>query len=291
MAMHSLKEKHTMRRFPFAFADNVGCPLGRVAYAGIKWDSNGAPWLSPMRTNEAHLLVYTLEGRARYVDDSGLDRVMGQGCLFLLPPGLAHAYLPLSAAPWSEFHMWLTGPIWDLWLRAGSGPEAVLFLEGLPVAHWLDRLMQATAPTEPQTPAASWQRLAQIQSVLAGMMEAAEQAGSEEEAQGRLGKARKILEQGQLCEPSLQEVAHTIGMAYETFRKRFTEAVGVSPGRYRTRHVMRHACRMLTEERSTIQETAARLGFSDEFHFSRRFKSTIGVAPSVFRKSGKRRGM
>lgn len=271
-----------MDRFPFQFSDTVGCPLGRILYSGLKWDSDGAPWLSPMRVNDMHLLVYTLEGEARYLDETGRDLVMGEGSLVLVPPGLAHAYPPAPGAPWSELHFWLDGPLWHMLGEMGAGQPSVLFLEARPAAYWLKRFLDALAPDGPQHVRASWQRLSGVQSVLADMLAAqpeAEAAGPAKEMPW-LTKARAMLEQGQLCEPTLADVARHIGMGYESFRKRFTREVGVTPGRYRSRQLIRRACQLLAVEGFSVHEVADRLGFADAFHFSRRFKATMGVSPS-----------
>ena len=47
--------------------------------------------------------------------------------------------------------------------------------------------------------------------------------------------------------------------------------------------VIEHACRLVHEERLTNREIADQLGFSDEFHFSHRFKQVTGRSPAQFR--------
>jgi len=41
---------------------------------------------------------------------------------------------------------------------------------------------------------------------------------------------------------------------------------------------------MLQQPGSTTRTIAASLGFSDEFHFSRRFKQITGISPREFRR-------
>jgi AraC-like DNA-binding protein len=44
------------------------------------------------------------------------------------------------------------------------------------------------------------------------------------------------------------------------------------------------ACAMLQQPGPTMRDIAASLGFSDEFHFSRRFKQITGMSPREFRR-------
>jgi AraC-like DNA-binding protein len=85
----------------------------------------------------------------------------------------------------------------------------------------------------------------------------------------------------------MTDIARRVGLPYETFRKRFTEAMGVSPARYRTQKRIEAACQLLRfTPQLTNREAAEALGFADEFHFSRRFKEKVGVSPRQYRLSG-----
>ena len=83
----------------------------------------------------------------------------------------------------------------------------------------------------------------------------------------------------------LEDIARGAGLSYESFRKKFRAVTGVSPARYRNRMVIDHARKMIYEERLSNKELADRLGFCDEFHFSRRFRETTGRTPGEFRRS------
>ena len=79
----------------------------------------------------------------------------------------------------------------------------------------------------------------------------------------------------------LSAIAKTLGFSYETFRKKFKSRYGVSPHQYRQRYLMQKACTLLLNRRLSVKETAAALGFCDEFHFSRLFKKVTGRPPSA----------
>jgi len=80
---------------------------------------------------------------------------------------------------------------------------------------------------------------------------------------------------------ALAEIART---SRSVFSERFTEIVGMSPGRYVTRWRMHLATTWLREDKLTVAETAARLGYDSEASFSRAFKRDVGVPPSAMRR-------
>jgi transcriptional regulator GlxA family with amidase domain len=63
----------------------------------------------------------------------------------------------------------------------------------------------------------------------------------------------------------------------------FKRATGHSPIAFLIRARMKLAIKLLEETDLQIKQIAVLVGYPDEFHFSRRFKSTIGVAPHYYR--------
>jgi AraC-like DNA-binding protein len=56
------------------------------------------------------------------------------------------------------------------------------------------------------------------------------------------------------------------------------------PARYRSARIIDRACELMQKGLNSNKLIAQELGFSDEHHFSRRFKAITGCPPSVFRK-------
>lgn len=67
------------------------------------------------------------------------------------------------------------------------------------------------------------------------------------------------------------------------FFARFKRVTGQSPIAYLIRARMGLAVRLLEQPNLGIKQIAALVGYPDEFHFSRRFKSTIGLSPRHYR--------
>ena len=65
----------------------------------------------------------------------------------------------------------------------------------------------------------------------------------------------------------------------------FKEQTGCSPRDYL--HLLRihRACQLLRSSTLNVKEIASRLGYQDQFHFSRQFKAFQGVSPSEYRES------
>jgi AraC-like DNA-binding protein len=60
----------------------------------------------------------------------------------------------------------------------------------------------------------------------------------------------------------------------------FKQSLGMSPTGYVHRELIRTGYRLLQEEGLSIKETAEKLGFANQFYFSRIFKKVFGVTPS-----------
>ncbi len=94
--------------------------------------------------------------------------------------------------------------------------------------------------------------------------------------------AADILSANPSANLNMEEVAESLSMGYETFRKQFRKRTGLSPADYRLRHKMRQACHML-DAGISIKETAALTGYADVYTFTRQFAKTMGSTPGKYR--------
>lgn len=82
---------------------------------------------------------------------------------------------------------------------------------------------------------------------------------------------------------SLQEVARLSGVSAVAACKLFHQHLGLSPFRYLMRRKLEIAAEYLAREQTLVKEAAARVGFRDAYHFSRRFRQAYGVSPATLR--------
>ena len=83
---------------------------------------------------------------------------------------------------------------------------------------------------------------------------------------------------------SLEEIAAHHDMSYNTFRKYFHEAYGISPQQYRLHSRVEKAKQLLSMGHQ-CSEVAAMLDYPDLFSFSHQFKQISGTSPSEYRKA------
>lgn len=86
---------------------------------------------------------------------------------------------------------------------------------------------------------------------------------------------------------SLRELAAQCGLSVSYFIRAFKATTGDSPHRWILRHRIECSKVMLSHGNATLIEIAAHCGFADQSHFTRMFKSFVGITPAAWRRSVK----
>lgn len=86
------------------------------------------------------------------------------------------------------------------------------------------------------------------------------------------------------CDFDWNEYAARCYMSRDRFNHVFSEFVGCSPERYRTKMRMERAKVLLCDLGMSVSECAETLGFHDVSHFCRRFKAEFGASPGNYVK-------
>ncbi|MDD5198819.1 MAG: AraC family transcriptional regulator [Terrimicrobiaceae bacterium] len=259
------------------FQSAAGCPLGRITLAGTIRKSTGST-TGPMRILGSYAIVYLVGGGGRYEDALGRRKEARAGDLLLLFPDIGHWYSPAPGGRWDEIYIVFDGPVFDLWRKRGVlAPDAPIYhLE--PLEYWLRRFEEVVAPNLP-----ALERVCRLQSVLSGVFTHYQRNPAAARDEEWLARACELLDAGIGEELYVEDVPRRLGISVETFRKKFARLAGAPPWRYRMTRVIERGCRLVHEGRLTNKEIAAKLGFNDEFHFSRRFKQITGRSPTQFR--------
>lgn len=76
-----------------------------------------------------------------------------------------------------------------------------------------------------------------------------------------------------------KDLAKKFGLTPEHINAIFKKETGMTPTNFVHRARINLACRYLLEEGLSIKETAERVGFNDEFYFSKVFKKVMNITP------------
>ncbi len=87
---------------------------------------------------------------------------------------------------------------------------------------------------------------------------------------------------------TVQSLAEEAAVSRATLARRFTGAVGESPGAYLTRWRMDLAARRLRDTDDPVSVVARSVGYTSEYAFSRAFSRARSLPPGRYRSSGRR---
>jgi len=83
---------------------------------------------------------------------------------------------------------------------------------------------------------------------------------------------------------TVSEIAEFVFVSKSTLTKHFRSELSMSVNEYICNIAMSEAERLITSTDTSILEISRKLGFSDQFYFSRRFKEKFGKSPREYRK-------
>ena len=83
----------------------------------------------------------------------------------------------------------------------------------------------------------------------------------------------------------LNTIAQNLGFSSSYLTKVFNKVENTTPSKYIKNYRMNIAKQLLSDEGNTIAMVAAAVGYNDPFHFSKSFKTAIGMTPTEYRES------
>lgn len=113
--------------------------------------------------------------------------------------------------------------------------------------------------------------------------------GAPSEREGLRTRVESLLRGDPAARWNVAALARRVGMSASAFAHAYPRVAGETPHRAILRLKIEAAKKLLLDQRLRVKETAERLGFSSEFHFSRAFKRLEGVPPRDYRPALLRR--
>jgi AraC-like DNA-binding protein len=117
-----------------------------------------------------------------------------------------------------------------------------------------------------------------------------EQLSAEPQARGGLSpgalrRVREHIDANLDAGIDLKTLAEKVGLSRWHFARAFKQSMGATPHSYLMCRRLVRAQELLAETDLPLAEIALETGFSDQSHFSRRFREHLDVSPSMFRRA------
>lgn len=217
------------------------------------------------------------------VELAGARRTLAGGCVYATGPD---DRLGLRAEPRRALHryyLWIDGPAAGAALKAAgfsAGRMRLLEAPGEIREAWDWLLRDGVRGGD--TGRALAQGLAEVLLLkLAGSRDT-ETSGSASGGRASFERCRTIADEQIERIRNVADLAAVAGLRTETICRLFRRYLETTPGDYLRAGRIRLAAERLTVPGVRIKEVAAKLGFSDAFHFSRIFKRETGVSPRAW---------
>ena len=116
---------------------------------------------------------------------------------------------------------------------------------------------------------------------------------SDENEAGRLGakesvhQAVRYMQEHYMEEIDIASLADSLGFNSAYLTRLFNRYVGETPLKYLTGLRITEAKKLLRDTTLSIADVGARVGYPDQFYFSKTFRKAVGVNPSAFRSEGR----
>ncbi len=234
---------------------------------------------------DRYVAVYLLRGRGEYVDHDGSRQPLVPGDVAQRLPGRRHSTLLEPDGEWAECYLELSTQAFMAMAALGAAaPDRPVLHPGLhpDLVESFENILLGLE----ELPDEALFRTCHLAHRLMFELLERERAGRPQDPHGELiERARLTLGADLSARLSLPELATGCGLSYERFRKVFRDRTGLSPGDYRIRRRIEHACGLLVQEGLAVKEAAYRLGYPDAYSFSKQFKQVMGESPDSFRRS------
>jgi AraC-like DNA-binding protein len=218
--------------------------------------------------------IFTAEGKAYEVKP---------GSLFLILPGMKHMYKPLFETGWHEYWVGFRGNFFDA-LADGhilSG-DHVFFETGLS-DHLLGIFNGIFDEVRTQRPLYQFKACTGIMALIAETA-THERRKQPTYCQKIVEKAKYLMESKVYGAVNLSGISEQIGISNSRFFEIFKTYTSMTPYQYYIHIKIHKAEDLLEQDDIPVKEIAYRMGFEDQYYFSRLFKQKTGFTPSQWRK-------
>ena len=228
-------------------------------------------------------IVYITSGEGIFSCDGRTYQVK-PGCVMLVLPGLKHSYKPLIETGWQEYWVGFKGVYFSRLLEEDRfSVEHVFFETGLHNSI-ISIFTQIFDEVRNQRPLYQLKTCALIMSLVAEVLTIERRKEQPNYFEKIVAKAKYLMESNVYSAINIPGISDQLGISTSRLNEVFKTYTSMTPYQYYIHIKIHKAESLLEQEDIPIKEAAYRMGFEDQYYFSRLFKNKTGVSPSDWKK-------
>ena len=270
-----------IRAYRYFFLDLDPLPRSHLSVACGGWEHCASDYRVERADFEFYGIEYVARGQGR-LRIGGVESDLLPGCVFSYRPFTKHRIESSSVDPLVKYFVDFSGrTAAGLIGRSVFGPRGVALLhQTQPIHDLFEEMLETGSRGGKLAP----RLCALLLELLAVRIEenAAQPGGARDQSRETFERCRAELIRNFRTIHSVAEWAAASHLDPAYMSRLFRRFTRESPHAMLVRMKMNEAAAHLAGGRLSVKETAAKVGFSDPYHFSRIFKNLYGVPPSRF---------
>ena len=235
-----------------------------------------------------YILIYCIDGKG-WVSIDGIKMEVKPNQFFIIPKDTAHSYGSYNSDPWSIYWIHFSGKLAAEFTVQNQKVESILPSK---IARIDERIMLFEEMLQNLEMGYSKENLHYANICLLHFLASFKYIN-------QFRQIRKIRERDVIEDSiffmkeniqkklTLKELSRKAGLSPSHFSFKFYKKTGRSPMDYLIHLRIQRACQFLDNSELRIGEVSEKVGYEDNFYFSRIFKKIMGVSPVKYRKQPK----
>jgi len=234
------------------------------------------------RTLNEYQIIYVTKGQGVFETQGRQYRVV-PGSIMIVFPGVRHYYKPVYEIGWVEHWVGFRGEQFDNLARSGFlSPDKPFYEIGLQ-NNVLEIFSQILEEVKNQKPLYQIKVSSRILGLIAETLSVERRNAQPSQSEKLVERAKFLMEENIYDDIDLNSIAERLDVSTSHLNEVFKTYTAMTPYQYYI-HIKLHMGKVLLEQGDlSVKEVAFRLGFQDQYHFSKLFKSKTGIAPSQWK--------
>jgi AraC-like DNA-binding protein len=233
------------------------------------------------RTLSEFQIIYIIKGEGTF-ETQDTQYPVKAGSALLILPGIKHQYKPHFDLGWTEYWVGFKGEVFSSMLEKNYLRTDQVFFEPGVNTHFLSIFDAILDEISTQKPLYQIKACASIFSLIAELISRERRKAQPDYYQQIVDKTKYLMTRNIYDLICLEDIADELGLSTSRLNEIFKNYTGITPYQYFI-DIKIYEAKMFLEQKIPVKEVACRLGFKDQYYFSRLFKSKTGVKPSCWK--------